>query len=558
MALVEHPPPTPGGPAGASPYGSVTYYGRRRKAPYIVGGAVVLLLLVVAGGVMVIARSKATLRPGRTALATISLPTGGGTIQSVSAVTGPHAAPVPVKLIGHQIFPRGTLKTNQPIEVDAVVKRPGWISWASGSTEHLRLSLRTPAAHLKAQYLTIKGRAPLRVAFNHPVAAVSYGKPGAMKRHVLPRPSSVATLPRPAAAGSMWVSEVPRTWETAPASMVSWFPAGAATASAVANPAPGTAIKSNTPLTLTFSKPVSKALGKSMPPVSPTTAGTWHSLNAHTIVFQPRGYGYGLGTKVTVGLPSDVRLVGGTASGSSVAGSWNVPAGSTLRLQQLLAGLGYLPLKFHYTSPRPALTPAAQEAAAITPPKGTFSWKYANTPAALRGFWKPGASGTMTRGAIMAFENDHGMTPDGDAGSQVWRALLAAGVASKRSTFGYTWVSVSESVPETLTLWHNGKNVLSNIPVNTGIPAAPTALGTYPVFEHISSGTMSGTNPDGSHYSDPGIPWISYFNGGDALHGFLRASYGVPQSLGCVEMTYADAGKVWPYTPIGTLVHVQA
>jgi lipoprotein-anchoring transpeptidase ErfK/SrfK len=92
--------------------------------------------------------------------------------------------------------------------------------------------------------------------------------------------------------------------------------------------------------------------------------------------------------------------------------------------------------------------------------------------------------------------------------------------------------------------------------VNTGIPAAPTATGTYPVFEHLPVTTMSGTNPDGSHYSDPGIPWVSYFNGGDALHGFIRPGYGYPQSLGCVEMTYADAGKVYPYTPIGTLVDV--
>jgi lipoprotein-anchoring transpeptidase ErfK/SrfK len=67
---------------------------------------------------------------------------------------------------------------------------------------------------------------------------------------------------------------------------------------------------------------------------------------------------------------------------------------------------------------------------------------------------------------------------------------------------------------------------------------------------------MSGTNPDGSTYSDPGIPWVSYFNGGDALHGFIRASYGFPQSLGCVEMPYATAGEVFPYTPIGTIVHV--
>ena len=93
-------------------------------------------------------------------------------------------------------------------------------------------------------------------------------------------------------------------------------------------------------------------------------------------------------------------------------------------------------------------------------------------------------------------------------------------------------------------------------PVNTGIASAPTATGTYPVYEHLPVTTMSGTNPDGSHYSDPGIPDVSYFNGGDALHGFLRSQYGFPQSLGCVEMPYSTAAQVYPYTPIGTLVHV--
>jgi lipoprotein-anchoring transpeptidase ErfK/SrfK len=67
---------------------------------------------------------------------------------------------------------------------------------------------------------------------------------------------------------------------------------------------------------------------------------------------------------------------------------------------------------------------------------------------------------------------------------------------------------------------------------------------------------MTGTNPDGSHYSDPGIPWVSYFNGGDALHGFVRAHYGFPQSDGCVEMPPANAAVVYPLTPIGTLVTV--
>ena len=70
--------------------------------------------------------------------------------------------------------------------------------------------------------------------------------------------------------------------------------------------------------------------------------------------------------------------------------------------------------------------------------------------------------------------------------------------------------------------------------------------------------TMTGTNPDGSHYVDPGIPWVSYFHGGDALHGFVRGSYGFPQSDGCVEMPPANAEVVYPLTPLGTLVTVQA
>ena len=112
------------------------------------------------------------------------------------------------------------------------------------------------------------------------------------------------------------------------------------------------------------------------------------------------------------------------------------------------------------------------------------------------------------------------------------------------------------NVPQSLNLWHNGRVILKS-PGNTGVPAAPTQLGTYPVFEHISSGTMSGTNPDGSHYVDPGIRYISYFHHGDAIHAFNRASFGTPQSLGCVELPLAAAAKVWPYTPIGTLVTVE-
>ena len=138
----------------------------------------------------------------------------------------------------------------------------------------------------------------------------------------------------------------------------------------------------------------------------------------------------------------------------------------------------------------------------------------------------------------------------------MWAALLHNTIIGGRHTGVYNYVYVHRNIPQKLTLWSGGHVVLTS-PGNTGVPAAPTQLGTFQVFEHIPVGTMSGTNPDGTKYDDPGIRYISYFNGGDAIHAFPRASYGTPQSLGCVELPLADAAKVWPHTPIGTLVTIE-
>jgi L,D-transpeptidase catalytic domain len=514
------------------------------------------VVAVVAVGALILVSAHASLTTDSGALAKVGMPLGGGSIQSVTVVTGPHSRQVPVDVRGDPtIWPRGLLPAGQRVTIDVTVKRPGWISWLAGSTQKLHLTLTTPVASLRSHYLTVSGKSPLRLHFKHPVQVYSLGAPGHLRRHVLASPSSVITVPRSTDAGSLFVSAAPRSWESSHQSMVSWFPARGG-ASAVATPAPGATIKSSTPITLTFSKPVSKALGSHLPAVAPATQGSWQRLNSHTIVFHPQGYGYGLGAKVQLAMPSDVKLVGGQQSSSSSSGTWHVPAGSTLRLQQILALLNYIPLRFKYAGSGVGLTSSAQEAAAIRPPAGRFHWRYANTPAALRGFWQPGTAGTVTRGALMAFENDHGMTADGIAGPLVWKALIAAVLAGHRSSFGYSFVSVSVA-SQSLNLWHNGRTVIGGTAVNTGIASAPTATGTYPVYEHLPVTTMSGTNPDGSHYSDPGIPDVSYFNGGDALHGFTRAQYGSPQSLGCVEMPYSVAAQVYPYTPIGTLVHVE-
>lgn len=516
-------------------------------------GAIVAVAAALGAGAVAVVSSSAGVSADGAALARVGMPLGGGTVESVLVTRTPTHTPIAVQLRDGKIWPRHLLRAGIQLSIDVVIKRPGLLSWLTGNTERAHLTLRTPTAGLASQYLTLRAGAPLQIHFDQPVRMVAYGQPGAVRRHLLAAPRASIDLPRTAPAGSELVAGAPRTWETAQPTVVSWFPAGAGRASAVANPAPGTRIGPETPITLAFSQPVSKALGGHMPPVSPDTPGAWREVNDHTITFQPEGYGYGLGATVTVPLPGGVRLFGAGHAGST--GTWSVPGGTTLRLQQLLALLGYLPVEFHYAGGQGVgLTPAAQERAALHPPAGTFSWRYPNTPAALESFWQPGTFGTVTRGAIMAFENDHGMTPDGIPGAAVWKELIAAAIAGRRSTFGYTFVYVDQG-NETLTLWHSGQTVLRT-PVNTGVAGAPTANGLFPVFEHIPVGTMSGTNPDGSHYVDPGIPWISYFNGGDALHGFVRASYGTPQSDGCVEMPIPTAARVWPYTPIGTLVDV--
>ncbi|HEV3388449.1 MAG TPA: hypothetical protein VG057_05515, partial [Solirubrobacteraceae bacterium] len=376
-----------------------------------------IVILGVGAGALIISSASSSLTTDSQALAKVGLPLGGGKIASVVATGGRRGDLIPVVMRGDRIWPKGTIPAGERITLAVVVKRPSWISWLAGSKERLRLTYVTPTASVKRTYVTLKSGAPLRVHFSKPVAAVSYGPSGnQMARHLVTPTSDQLTLARTAEAGSVWVSGVPRTWETTGPTVVSWFPAGTA-AAAVANPAPGGTIKPNTSISLTFSKSVSAALDGKMPPVSPITQGVWHQVNSHTIVFRPEGYGYGLGAHVTVSLPAGVKLVGGQASGTATLGTWTVPPGSTVRLQQLLASLGYLPLSFKGAPV--GSSPQEQENAAIAPPKGTFDWRYGNVPSALRSMWQAGTSGVMTRGAVMAFENDQGMTADGSAGPAV-------------------------------------------------------------------------------------------------------------------------------------------
>ena len=521
-------------------------------------GAMVLIAALVALAVAVLALSGVTLAADSTALARVSVQPFGGTIERIQAF-GPHGQRLPIALQGGRLTPLKQLAPGEQVSVEVEVRRPGWLAWALGEQRIEHLTLRAPVAHVTEPWMTIREGSDVRVSFDRPVSAVAYGSPGALAGHALHGARSSISLGSQPATGSLEVAAAPRPWERVGAPVqVSWFPPSQA-AVMVSLPASGSRISPSTPIHLTFSKPVDDVLAGATPQISPSTPGHWREANSHTLVFTPSGLGAGLGTQLHIRLPRPVAVAAGSRGGLRTTQEieWTVPPGSTLRLQQLLAQAGYLPLEWQPSGAPVPRTASAEAQAAVTPPSGSFSWRYPNTPNALQALWTPGRANEITRGAVMKYENTHELTADGIAGAAVWRALLGNAIADKRYDGGYTYVYVHREVPETLTLWHDGRTVLSS-PANTGIAGAETALGTFAVFEHIPEGTMTGTNPDGSKYNDPGIKWISYFNGGDALHNFDRSSFGTPQSLGCVELPLAASAEIWPYTPIGTLVTIAA
>ena len=259
-------------------------------------------------------------------------------------------------------------------------------------------------------------------------------------------------------------------------------------------------------------------------------------------------------------------------------------AAFSIRLEdQLLAQLRYLPVRFvpagttttttttvpTTTTTVPAtttttttlVTPALRDrlkAKKINPTslrKGSFVWRFPKIVGPLRSLWSVGTDNVVLQGALMNFQAVHGLSWNTGMTSTTWSLILQAATRKQFDPNNYNYVVVSQVQPEKLMLYVNGHHTYNSF-VNTGVSSAPTANGTWPVYERFTVTTMSGTYPDGKTYSDPGIPWVSYFHGGDALHGFLRSQYGFPQSLGCVEMPFANAQHLWPYTPIGTLVSV--
>ncbi|MHB1584563.1 MAG: L,D-transpeptidase family protein, partial [Acidimicrobiales bacterium] len=315
--------------------------------------------------------------------------------------------------------------------------------------------------------------------------------------------------------------------------------------------APGSA-----PITVTFSDRL--AATATDPTLSPSIPGSWARTGSHVLTFTPIG-AYLPGTQVTVTIPGGrrqgVRALDGARLASTVTDQYTVGPGSVERLQQLLSLLDYSPLAWAPTATAiPASDTAAQQLAIFSPPAGSFTWRNTGWPTSLTSLWQEGNYNVFTQGLVMEFQADHGLTVNGTPSVGLWNDLLTALTSNQVNTGGYNYAVASKVLPETLTIWANGQQVFQSL-ANTGIPSRPTDDGTFPVYSRLRNQVMQGTNPNGTPYADP-VQFVAYFNGGDAVHYIPRATYGSPQSLGCVELPLAQAAQAWGYLAYGTLVTV--
>ena len=172
------------------------------------------------------------------------------------------------------------------------------------------------------------------------------------------------------------------------------------------------------------------------------------------------------------------------------------------------------------------------------------------------------------RGAIIPFERYNGILhhtgmSEGRLHAQVIKVLMSS--SARPDPVPWQWVIVSKSRPESLHVWqrnkHTGKWVWHTV-VNTGVMHS-TPSGTWPIYQRLPVTTMIGEFPyyEGGtvhwqHYDDPGIKWVNYFDAGRGIHYYPRASYGFPQSAGCVEEPLSTAEHTYDILHYGVPVTV--
>jgi lipoprotein-anchoring transpeptidase ErfK/SrfK len=115
---------------------------------------------------------------------------------------------------------------------------------------------------------------------------------------------------------------------------------------------------------------------------------------------------------------------------------------------------------------------------------------------------------------------------------------------------GERWIDVD--LTNQMVYAYEGDQIVNSFVTSTGTWEHPTVTGSYYIYLRFVYDDMSGPG-----YYLPDVPYVMYFYKGYGLHGtYWHNNFGTPMSHGCVNLRTEDAGWLFNWSSIGTLVYV--
>lgn len=112
------------------------------------------------------------------------------------------------------------------------------------------------------------------------------------------------------------------------------------------------------------------------------------------------------------------------------------------------------------------------------------------------------------------------------------------------------WIDVDLSSQTTFAM--QGDQIVNSFIVSTGVWPTVTVTGVFRIYVKYRTADMSGAD-----YYLSGVPYVMYFYEGYGLHGtYWHNNFGQPMSHGCVNLRPADAGWLFEWASVGTVVSV--
>lgn len=112
------------------------------------------------------------------------------------------------------------------------------------------------------------------------------------------------------------------------------------------------------------------------------------------------------------------------------------------------------------------------------------------------------------------------------------------------------WIDINLSQQRAYA--YEGDILVRSFVVSTGTWQYPTVVGQYRIYVKYRFADMAGPG-----YYLPNVPFVMYFYKGYGLHGtYWHNNFGTPMSHGCVNFTIDEAGWVFDFASVGTMVNI--